>query len=651
MKKAVLRLWVFLLVTLLLTAVVTPTLAQSGRPISVILDGNTVAFDVMPELINGRTMVPVRAVLESMDATVTWQASTNAVYAETPQHGQLRHIIGSASFTLDGTTHHMDSPSILRSGRTLAPIRFFAEALGYHVAWVAETQTVVISSQALTLPLQNMSFDLQNADSIQVHRFDFGDAGMTNMIGNPIPAPLTGMIAAPNGTDRHPLVLILHGASPADVYTPTYSGFDYLVRQLAAEGYIAMSVSVNIEYSIEHGESIAGEWGQELFEIHLDYLARANAGEDVGYGLNLENRINLNQIHILGHSRGGELADTLVRRDDAAGISRIHSILRIAPTVVPYREEWGDAPHPDIPVAILLPEFDGDVVDNIGQVVFDEVKEQAQNENIVSLVYLRGANHNYFNRMFDFDEGTFHVNRLTRAQQESFLMHYAAAFLAYVNGERAAWGIFDPASAQPQTMFGMHVTASTYFSGMRPVIAAPSEDAVTALVTTGAVDANFHVQAIGQGLFSHPAVFSRADMRLPLYDIQWEGSGSLTFPTTTSNFSAYGAISFYVAVDSSNALNASGQNQSFVVTLTDNAGVQQDIIVPAGTSALSWHHGEMEENYFLGEVWNGFHPLGELRIPLSFFDAINLGNVSSITIDFGRTSSGAIMLSGAYLIS
>lgn len=654
MKKAVLGLWAFLLVAVLLTAVATPHLFEEDRAISVHLNGNPVSFDVQPVVVNDRTMVPVRAVLEAMGATVSWQSATNAVYAETLHHGQLRHVIGTQVFTLDGITHNMDNPSISRQERTLVPIRFFAEALGHSVAWSDSIWGVVISAQVPptgVLGLNNMEFSLQNTAGITVHNFDFGDAGMLNIIGDPIPAPLTGIVAVPSGTGTHPLVFIMHGMMPvSSVHDPVYAGFDYLVRQLAAEGYVAVSVNVNIEYSIDFGESAAGDWGYQLFELYLENLARANAGESLISGVNLQNRIDFSEIHLLGHSRGGELADIFARRDDEAGISRIASLLRIATQVIPYREEWGDAPHPDIPVAILLPEFDGDV-DNFGQLVFDEVKEQAQNDSVLSLVYLRGANHNYFNRAMTPDDGRFQVNRLTRAQQEDFLMRYSAAFLAYVRGERAAWGIFDPSVPQPRTMFGMQVIASTYVSGKQSAIAMPTAESVNALNTVGGAKANFHVQTFGAdgGLFNHPGVLSRHNQQLPLYQITWQGQGGVTFPTSVSNFSGRTALSLYLSSDPTNEANVTGQNQAITLTLIDHTGASSEVAVPMGTPALTWHHGELVEGFF-GDFWNGFTPLGELRIPLSLFEGLDLTNVVSIRINLGNTPSGSIMLSGAYLL-
>ena len=46
--------------------------------ISVTLDGNYIEFDVHPQIINGRTMVPIRAIFEKMGAVVEWDGNTSS---------------------------------------------------------------------------------------------------------------------------------------------------------------------------------------------------------------------------------------------------------------------------------------------------------------------------------------------------------------------------------------------------------------------------------------------------------------------------------------------------------------------------------------------------------------------------------------------
>lgn len=50
----------------------------SNKEINVYLDANEIEFDVPPQIINGRTMVPIRAIFEKMGANVEWDQTTNS---------------------------------------------------------------------------------------------------------------------------------------------------------------------------------------------------------------------------------------------------------------------------------------------------------------------------------------------------------------------------------------------------------------------------------------------------------------------------------------------------------------------------------------------------------------------------------------------
>ena len=646
------------LVVLFLLPMAPMAEAVSAAEITVVLDGTPVEFDVQPQLVSGRVLVPVRFIAEELGAEVDWDASTRTVTIEA-NDDVIILTIGSSDFTINGETQQMDVAPRLSGGRTLVPVRFIAEALDKCVDWLHPIRTVAINTadERRALPLYDMTFPL-TVDGIRVHEFVLEDGTLTTWNDMPVPAPMEGIISLPNFPTPRPLVVLLHGVTRIEsIHDPVYAGFDYLVQQLAREGYVAVSINVNVEYTLDYGESIWGGWGYDLFNQHLERLKAANDGEDMGYGIDLTNTIDFDQIHLIGHSRGGELADIIYRRDRIEGISRISSIIRIAPTVLRY--DWEDpefdpplgvGPHPSIPVGIILPEFDGDVRELEGQSVFDDVLASGESDSILSLVFLRGANHNFFNRFMERDEGTSQVNRLTRAEQEEFMMHYAASFLALVSGNRAPWGAFAASYAQPQTMFGFHVIASTYIPAPQAVIAVPSAATAAAVTTSGGASAGFHMQIPNEdGHFNHPGVSS--DKPLALYDLQWSrNGGAATFPLLDGNFSNHHALSLYIAVDSSNAQNPEGQDQAITVILRDTAGESRSITIPRGTAALTWNPGELEQNEWSDYPhWVGHMPLGELRIPLALFGGMDLRNIAELTISFDQTNTGAVMLSGIYL--
>ncbi|MCL2588560.1 MAG: stalk domain-containing protein [Oscillospiraceae bacterium] len=121
--------------------------AEAARRIHVTIDGVPIEFDVQPQLINSRTMVPIRAVVEALGAEVEWDRDTQTVtvYAAGGEH-VLRLTIGSYTLYVNDVSTEMDVAPILLGNRTLLPIRFVVEALGYNVDWDNATRTVVITT-------------------------------------------------------------------------------------------------------------------------------------------------------------------------------------------------------------------------------------------------------------------------------------------------------------------------------------------------------------------------------------------------------------------------------------------------------------------------------------------------------------------------
>jgi len=492
-----------------------------------------------------------------------------------------------------------------------------------------------------------MSYALADASNVVVSQYDFGEGDLRNVLGEPVPCPLDGIIAAPEGDGPFPLVVVFHGLRRVqNVYDTVYDGFDYLIQQLAAEGYVAIAYNVNIEYeSFKFGESSNYEWAYELYHQQMALLRQANDGQESGHGIALEGKIDFGQIHFLGHSRGGEMADLIYRYEQQAGVDAIRSIVRVTTATLVF-----DEPYPDVPTGMIISEFDGDTPE-AGQLVYDEIRAEAGRTAPASLVYLRGANHAFFNRTFTRDEATSFTNRLTREQQENFLMHYAAAFYSVYADGQPPFGMWDPQQPQPSTMFGFTVTASAFSPPSQSLLEASEAGAAQATASGGATVSYLLKTFDDDMLFNHPGGTMELGS-LPLFSLRWTGpAGQISWPI--DGVGPYDALTLYIAVDSSDPANPSGEGQSLTVSLTDTQGKVSHVVIPRGTSALAWHDGEvLEVPSDTGPsmvVWRGFMPLGALRIPLTFFDGVDLTSVNELSIAFDQTDSGAVMLAGVYL--
>lgn len=139
----------FLALWLLAVSLVMPTVALASEEIKVMVDGEYIEFDVQPQMINDRTMVPLRAIFEVMGATVEWDDATETVTA-VKDDIEVVASIGSTVMYVDGYERTMDIAPMMINDRTLVPVRFVAEAFDCEVYWNEDINTVCIYAQNLS---------------------------------------------------------------------------------------------------------------------------------------------------------------------------------------------------------------------------------------------------------------------------------------------------------------------------------------------------------------------------------------------------------------------------------------------------------------------------------------------------------------------
>lgn len=135
-----------LLLTIAMSLLALPPQAlASPAAIAVVLDGLPLRFDVPPRIIEGRTMVPFRAIAEALQVTVNWEPNRRLILAVSDQVRVLLQIDNWTAH-INGLPHLLEVPPTIIADRTLIPLRFFTEAFGCRVEWVEATRTVTIAS-------------------------------------------------------------------------------------------------------------------------------------------------------------------------------------------------------------------------------------------------------------------------------------------------------------------------------------------------------------------------------------------------------------------------------------------------------------------------------------------------------------------------
>ena len=112
------------------------TVKLIGEHLEITSDGIAIEFpDAQPFIdANGRTQIPVRAIMESLDAVVNWNGNEQSVTI-IGNGADISLTVGSDIMLVNGTEIKMDTVATIIDERTYVPIRYVAEAMGMTVVW------------------------------------------------------------------------------------------------------------------------------------------------------------------------------------------------------------------------------------------------------------------------------------------------------------------------------------------------------------------------------------------------------------------------------------------------------------------------------------------------------------------------------------
>lgn len=99
--------------------------------------------DTKPVVTDGRTLVPIRAIIEAFGGGVSWDGSTQSVLLNMDDD-TIKLVIDSNIAYLNNSEETLDVAPTIINGRTMLPIRFIAEGFNLGVAWDSGSQTVSI---------------------------------------------------------------------------------------------------------------------------------------------------------------------------------------------------------------------------------------------------------------------------------------------------------------------------------------------------------------------------------------------------------------------------------------------------------------------------------------------------------------------------
>ncbi len=121
------------------------TYAYENKGLKLIINGSAKEFDPAPVIVNDRTMLPVRFVSESLGFDVKWDGRSKKV-SLTKGEKTISFTVGSDEAGASGVDDvvKLDAKPFIKDSRTFVPLRFVSEAIGESVKWDGANKTVII---------------------------------------------------------------------------------------------------------------------------------------------------------------------------------------------------------------------------------------------------------------------------------------------------------------------------------------------------------------------------------------------------------------------------------------------------------------------------------------------------------------------------
>jgi dienelactone hydrolase len=213
--------------------------------------------------------------------------------------------------------------------------------------------------------------------------------------------PLNGRVWYPEGDGPFPLVLVVHGNhNPQDFSDP---GYGYLGELLASRGFILVSVDENFINGLS-GENDGRAW---LLLKHLEQWKHFNDSA----GSPFQHRVDMTNIAVMGHSRGGEAAPLAAAfnrlkyyPDDAKekfnfGFA-IKAVMAIAPVDGQYKAASQYTPLDNVNYLVIHGSHDGDVTNFNGLRQYERLRFTDGKPWFKSAIFMYRANHGQWNTVW-----------------------------------------------------------------------------------------------------------------------------------------------------------------------------------------------------------------------------------------------------------
>lgn len=482
---------------------------------------------------------------------------------------------------------------------------------------------------------------------------------------------------------ERPVVVFLHGrheacyggtpnprawpCGPGQTDIPSHRGYDAAATALASHGNVVVSISANAINALDG--SYADDGGAvargQLVLDHLALLQRADAGQEPRLSPLLTGKLDLQDVGLMGHSRGGDgvvrAALLNMQRTSPFGI---HAVLPLAPT------DFGRMTLPDTNTAVVLPYCDGDVSDLQGQHFFDDSRTAFGDDVLRSSVLVMGANHNFFNTTWTpgkyakassddwWDQSDAvcgakgkRTTRLSADAQDAVGTRLISGFFRLtLDGDRQFLPMFDGTNRQPAALADADVRVSASQPGAARRDLARFDTADRAITTTGALRAtNCASTDILPAKQSLPACVSMMS-NAPDFTPSWFAASVPATPSlhVTPTAAATGG-QVHVPVAAAAGDLSGFQALSLRLTPDDTATKNADLSITLRDASGATATRRIADVSRAGQVMPGTRDaprktlLQQARLPLASFTGVDLATVREVTIDVPAKTGGVLL--------
>lgn len=504
-----------------------------------------------------------------------------------------------------------------------------------------------------------------------------------NKNGDSYDTDIHGYIQYPDeAAGPFPVVLFLHGrhgtcydgrgiddddcANPI----PSFRGYEYISRNLVSHGYAVISVDANDINDHDSGPSNGDTGGlarSMLVVRHLDEFRTINAAG--GQGLDaLIGKLDMSEIGIMGHSRGGEgVNQTVLYNRAQPEPHNITAVFSLAPT------DYNTQTVSRVNFVALAGYCDGDVEDLMGNFAYDTSRYAVANDPYPKFQLIpMGANHNYYNTVWTSDtrpddwtildgngddpwcgENAAGNGRDTPELQQAQGLFFIASFFRYFIGHEQAFG--------------------AYWNGRTPVPGAlcpdgqgPCDDRYLLSVHAPAADrlviddtldaASLTTNNLGGSVwfdgFSSYGICQTngrpgegCDVAAPTFNIAeqlfmaWDTTATYRSELLGLNATDYQVLSVRVGISHGDPDNQGGQD--FHVALRDRDGNRVAVLASDYGDGLFYPPGRP-----FHDANNGAQKttLNAVDIPLTAFEGVDFTRLDAVELSFDATSAGTVQI-------